>query len=335
MATQGSLIRAIDFNEIQNMLSRILGDKIADYPSDPIAARYGYGQGVLGTTVTTGVSLVEATQIAKVKSDILKVATHCGLQTNALVTALPTVAAGDIILASQFTAYKDCLDFLNTNRFLLGAGQYSDETVTPNISSTRITPWGNNLHYQGNAGEVVRHSFTLDFGTPEKARYFFNAGSSVRFSASRTGGTVSKQNHFWSALLGSLGTIIFNYNSTSSTGAGTGSAIGFYQLTNVAQKIFTSAGSSVYYSYYYDTPRGHDQYYITASCDVTNNSNGGARYVYINVYFDDAHSQIAPHAYLKDWVDGTLTSNVAIRRASGVNVNVAAPTGINTHLLSS
>lgn len=334
MATRGSLIRATDFNELQNMLSRILGDRIADYPTDPVAGTYGYGQSVLGTNVTTGVSLVEATQIAKLKSDILKVAAHCGLATNPLVTGLPTVTRGELILATQFTAYKNCLDMLTTNRFLLGAGQYSDEAISPNISSTRITSWGNNSNYHSSP-QIVRHSFTLDFGTPEKARYFFNAGSTIRFSASRTGGVHSQQNAFWSAVLGSLGTISFDHNHTYSSGAGTGSAKGFYQLTNVAQMVFTSAGSNVYYSYYYDTPRGHNQYYIMARCNVANNSNGGARYIYFDVYFDDSHSQNLPRAYQNDWVDGTLTSNISQRRASGVNVNVAGPTGINTHLLSS
>jgi hypothetical protein len=316
------------------MLSRILGDKKNDYPSDPIAGTYGYGQNVLGTTVTTGIDVVEAIQIAKLKSDVLKVATHCGLQNDPLVTALPTVTSGSIILASHFTAYKNCLDLLTVQRFALGADQYSDELITPNLSSTRVTPWGNNLNYN-NSPEIIRHSFTLDFTTPERARYFFNAGSSIRFTASRTGGTVSSQNSWWSSTLGSLGTIIFNHNSTDSTGAGTGSGIGFYQLTNNAQTVFTSAGAGSYSSYYYYySPYRINRYYITASCDIASNSNGGARYIYFNVYFDDNHVQSAPRLYSTDMVDGTLSSNVSIRRASGVNVNVAAPTGVNTKLLS-
>ena len=172
---------------------------------------------------------------------------------------------------------------------------------------------------------MLVRSFTIDFGTPNNARYFFNSGGSIRFNASRTGGTSTSQNQAWANLLSSMGTISFNYNSTkSSTNAGTGSSIGFYQLTSTMQQVYTRTGSGAYVSAY-----NANDYTVTMSCDVLNNSEGGARYVYVTAAFNDDHTSV-----WKDSVTGTLTHNVQMRRATGTNVDVIAPTAVNTVLLS-
>lgn len=328
MATQGTLVTASNFNDIQLEISRLLGDTYPQYPNFANAAKYGYGQFVTSTRVQTTVDEVAAIQIAKLKSDMIKIATHCGLQSDPTVIALPSVSAGNIIYASHLTAYQNCLDVLNTNRFLLGAGQYSDELLGTDLTNSRTIPWGNNLSYKNiYGGESIKHEFTLDFRSASAARYFFNAGGSVRLSASRTGGKNSVQNTNWTNTLNAMGTVIFNYSSCQGS-AGAGSSIGFYQLTNQPQKVFDISGSVANAAY------AANHYMVYVSCDIPNNVNGGARYIYVSIRFDDAHAQNSPHAYYSDWVDGTLTSNVSIRRATGINVTVDAPSGTNTRLLS-
>ena len=89
----------------------------------------------------------------------------------------------------------------------------------------------------------------------------------------------------------------------------------------------------------YTSAYGINNYYITMSsnCTGANNNLGTASQIYVKVYFDDAHSNTLPDPivpFTQDVVDGTLTSRVIIRRASGAAVNVTAPTGVNTRLLT-
>ena len=160
----------------------------------------------------------------------------------------------------------------------------------------------------------------MDFTNASNARYFFNAGSDIRFSSARTGGTGTPQDLNWTNMLSAMGTVIFNYNSTSAA-SGSGSSIGFYQLTNVSTQIFTKTGSGNYSA---------NDYTILASCDVANNINGGARYIYFDIYWNDDHTN--PFA---DSVTGTITSVISMRRANAIGgVTVLAPTATNTVLLT-
>lgn len=306
MATQGALIRAVDYNTVQSDIDKILGLGLGNF---------GYGE-VLTSSQVNITDLVRAQDWAKLKIDILKIAAHQGTNSNPLITALPTIVSGAEIQDTDVTAFENVVPFLTANRFLLA--EFSDEAFSPNISQVRTTPWGSP------SKPTVRHSFTLDFGNSDKARHFFNSGSSIRFSASFVGATVSSQNTAWTNLLSQMGTVVYNYNGATAA-SGTGSAIGFYSLTNVAQQVFTKTGSGAYVPAY-----AANDYTITMSCDVANNSGGTARYIYVSVYFNDDHVNPA-----NDVVNGILTHNVSVRRASGSNVDVENPAATNTVLLTS
>lgn len=306
MATQGALIRAIDYNTIQTGVSNILGNG---------SASFGYGQAVTSSQVAIG-NTVQAQDWARLKIDILKIATHQGTSGNALVTALPTITSGMEVQDTDITAFETVTPFLNASRFLLA--EFSDESFSPNISQVRTAVWG------GSTKPTVRHSFTLDFGNANNARYFFNSGSSIRFSSSFVGATGSSQNVAWTNLLSQMGTVVYNHAGATAS-SGTGSSIGFYNLTNIAQQVFTKTGSGAYTPAY-----AANDYTITMSCDVTNNINGTARYIYVSVYFNDDHTSV-----FSDVVNGTLTHTVSVRRASGSNVNVSNPVATNTVLLTS
>jgi len=327
MPTQGALIRASDYIDVRRNVSRLLGDRINEFLSDPERGTYGYGQPVIseGQIVASETTLVDDLNIATLRSDVLKIALHCGIASHPLIQAVPNIGPGDLIDNNHLDAFIAALPLLNNNRFELGIGQFSDGTFVTDISNSRTTAWGASWYYGEN---TVRHSFTVDFGSSQAARYFFNSGGQIRFSASRTGGTISAQNTSWTQLLTEMGTIVFNYTGTTGT-TGTGSNIGFYDLTNSAQTVFTKTASSIFF---YGSAYSANDYTVTVSCDVPNNSLGQARYLYFNIYFNDDHTA---SRQVNDTVNGTLTSTVNIRRATGDNVQVPVPTAINTTLLSS
>ena len=308
MATQGALIRAVDYNTVQSNIDKILG--LGE-------ENFGYGEILISTQVNIN-DLVQAQDWAKLKIDILKIAAHQGTSLNPLITALPTVTSGSEIQDTDVTSFENAVPFLTANRFLLA--EFSDEAFSPTISQVRTTPWG------GPSKPTIRHSFTLDFGNSDKARHFFNSGSSIRFSGTFVGASGASQNVAWTNLLAQMGTVVYNYNGATAA-SGTGSAIGFYNLTNVAQQVFTKTGAGAYVPAYFA-----NDYTITMSCDVANNNSGTARYIYVSVYFNDDHTN--PGSIYGDGIDGTLTHTVSVRRASGSNVDVEKPIATNTVLLT-
>jgi hypothetical protein len=223
------------------------------------------------------------------------------------------IQAGDRVTARETTIFPTAVTAITTNQFL--NAEYSDESFSPDISLSRTTAWGSSVKPK------VTHAFTIDFTTSANARYYFNSGSSLRISASRTLGSATTQNTSWTTLLSSIGIISFNYNSTTFTGTvGSGSAIGFYNLTNLDQTVFSGSGTGFYST---------NTYTVKMKCDVASNTTGTARYIYVTIDFTDTHSNA-----FSDSVDGTLTSTIAKRRASGTHVAVISPTAANTTLLS-
>lgn len=327
MPVQGALIRASDYTDVRKLVSRLLGDRIGEYLSDPERAKYGYGQPVLsdGQEVLSETTFIDDLNIATLKSDVIKIAAHCGILTDPAVVGLPNVTSGDIVDNNHLDAFLAVLPVLNANRFELGPDQFSDSTFPTDISNSRTTQWGTSLYY---GDSTIRHSFTVDFASSENARYFFNSGGQIRFTASRTGGSVTGQNENWTQLLQAMGTVIFNHNSCSGV-TGSGTNIGFYNLTSNPQQVYTKTAPTggVYGSAY-----AQNDYTITMSCNVPDNALGQAQLLFVNVYFNDDKSGYTPAS---DTVDGTITSTVNVRRATGSNVQVAIPNAVNTVLLSS
>lgn len=313
----GSLIAAEDFNTLQDSVYNILGNG---------SGQSGYGKSVYSTPVSAG-DYIKATSWAGLKLDILSVARHQGIDGISNITGLPTPTPGSDFTASDFNLFLLASTSLSTNKFNLGPGQYSDENLlqpggSP-INQTRTNSWG------GSTRPTVTHAFTVDFGSANTARYFFNAGGSIRLNANLAMGSSTSQNRAWTGLLSAIGTVIFNYGSTSAS-SGTGSSIGFYNLTTTPQRVFIASGSGSYAIPAYSS----NDYTVSVSCDSATNSTGGARYLYFTISFNDYHTKTYSYVGTSDAVTGTLTSNVSIRRASGTNVNTAAPTATNTTLLT-
>lgn len=223
------------------------------------------------------------------------------------------ITSGDAVQASHVDIFTAALTVIEGNKYELGPDQYSDESLYDtggnSISQIRNSSWSTQ----------VKHAFTIDFGSADKARAFFNSGSSIKFTASRSEGATTTQNTNWTDMLNSIGTVLFNYNgATASSGTSTG--IGFSRITTTPQQVFVKTGSGSY---------SMNDYSIEMSCDVADNTNGGARYLFVTAYFRDGHTN-----FYGDSVSGTLRHNVNIRRATGSNVLVSSPVATNTTLLT-
>jgi hypothetical protein len=321
---QGAEIKAADYNGLRSIVSNILGNGGTNPYTTAVDPSYGYGQTLTSTPVTALLDDISPAEWAALKVDIIKAATHQGVDTDVKITSLPTIAqiaAGLDIKASDIDKFNDALSLINTNRFVVT--QYSIESFSPDISNSRTTVWGSPTK------PLVQHSFTIDFGSANNARYFFNSGGTINFKASRTGGSSTTQNHDWTTLLDSFSSgsnsVIYSYNGASAV-SGQTNAIGWYSLTTSPQMVYRKQGGiggGIYTAY------TSNDYRIMLSCNVANNSTGTARYMYVTVYFTDSHTNLGV-----DQVNGTLTSTIFIKRATGSNVQVVQPTATNTTLLS-
>lgn len=183
----------------------------------------------------------------------------------------------------------------DANRLLADMGSM---TVFAGVTDTRTLAWGS----AATPPSFLEHTVTADFVSADDARYFFNSGGEIRITGSRAGGTVSTHNTDWTNLLANMGTISFNYTQTVTSGTGTGSVIGYYDLTATYQTIFNTTGTGAYAlnSYTVEARR------IGAA--GPNGSNG--QQVQFLITFNDIY------ATLPDQVDGVLTSNVDFYKAT-------------------
>ena len=318
MPVVGDIITAISYNSLQSAVYNVLGVG---------TGQFGYGKNLTSIPVSSGTDIL-ASQWTSLKVDILTAAYHQGTEAVANVQNLPTANLnGDFYLTNNdYSLFQLAIATITANSFALGAGQYSDESMlTPAggfVTSVRTSNWASV------SKPKVSHNFTVSFNNSAEARYFFNSGGSIRLTPSLTNSSNTGQNRAWVRLLTSIGTVIFNYNTTTAS-AGSGSAIGFYNLTTTPKTVFTAQGSGSYAVAAY----GSSSYVVKMSCDVLNNTNGGATQIFVTIDFTDNHVN-ANYAGYSDNVNGTLTSAVNVRRASGAYVSVVAPKGTNTTLLS-
>lgn len=297
----GNKIEATDYNLIQSKIALVLGAGSSDY---------GYGQSVASSQVVEG-NIISVTQWNNLRNDLVRARQH---QTNITIGSdrptnpgyiagqdltIPTVV--DRILEVDRAAYNALADTITTSRLIIPpTGQASRENlIAPAI---RTSPWNGTLS----------HSVTVSWTTANDARAYFNTGSQIWFSGSRTGGVgagvPSSKNGTWSTLLTNMGIIKFGYTDTTTTGSGSASVIGYYDLTTSDQLIFQKSTELPTYS-----PNAYRIYARLGS------PGGGVQIIFTIQFRDDSGGGT------DEDVSGTLTSNVEVWRASGANVSVPVP----------
>jgi hypothetical protein len=290
----GDLISALRYNNIQSRINVIMGTG---------SGNSGYGQALNSTQVAVG-SNVDLVRVLNLRTDMLKARQHQTGADEFSSGAFPLVTTANQITDAYAANLESQMTTIETNKLVLGSGQFTDTTDAN--TSQRTAAWNG----------LLTHNVTVAFGSQNAARYYFNSGGDIRFRVTLTGGTsdtgVNQIYSDWSSMFTTMGTIIMNHNNTTRTGtAGTVQARGFYQLTTTNQEIFRRVGSGNYAT---------NTYIINARAD-------GAGNVFFNIQFNDNKGG---NPNFDEAVTGTLTSRIDLRRATGSNVAVAAPTVTTT-----
>lgn len=297
-----ALITALDYNTLQTKIATVLGVG---------SGQSGYGQALTSSSVNTGTNVATALHWLALRYDVIRARQHqTGINQTTNIVAPVT---GTVITSVLRDSIETMADLCITDKLI----------SPPNTQATRealVTP----QTYTTAWHTVLTQTITIDFADANAARYFFNTGSTIEFSAGRVGGTVNTKNALWTAMLASdvilftraMGVISFNYTQTACSGTGNTSSIGWYDLTTVNQLVFKKAAlSGVSY-----VPYSLNSYEIFARAPTL------SQLVFTIEFRDDATGVVDEN------VDGTLTSTVQVRRASGSNVTVATPTAITSGL---
>lgn len=319
----GDVIANADYDNMKNNVYRQLGT-----PNDITLGTYtasstwGYAQSIGSLDAATG-EVINASStdngFKNLQDEVQALGTFLGLS----LTGPTDRSSGDSITAAHWSALMDDVKSCFDNRLSVPAGSLTTNSAG---SSSRTTGWGSA------ATPTIDHVFTLTFSSEAHARGFFNAGGQVLFTASRSGGTtgssagtIGSQNANWTDLLSAMGTLTFNLNNLTSSGAtGTSAGIGFYELTTSDQQLYIKYGSGAYASNYYR---------VLGKVNSTTNPT----VITFTVQFTDDHAlgdgigadgidgNADDTVGYVDAVDGTTTSTIQTKRANN-GVVLAAPT---------
>jgi len=247
-------------------------------------------------------------------------------------------------------SYPGCYVKAATNQFTNPVPGASENDNSFPAVSVRNQSWGNtssgtSYGTQPSGKQSVICETTLTFtaqggySANQIAEWFFQSGSSITFSGSRQFGTVSGKNTSWTALLNNMGTISFSYSGVTATGnpvlssGGSGlTTYGWNWFNNnkgangivICTNSLGTTGSSLY---------APNQYTLTASIDAT-----GSILTFIATFSDLSTAYTKTQAdgatggnpndtttfSIDDPVDGTLTSIMNVKYATGPYVDVTA-----------
>lgn len=329
----GGTILASDYNTLQGRIANILGTG---------SGESGYGQALSSSQITPPTSLgagngdtVEALFMQQLYNDMNKAYTHqTGTDISAIVSSVTNnnVIGADVTgdgltysgdrtswtfnnqdTKGGFNDYLSAMTVIETNKFNIFLGTPSQGTVLYPVSDVRTTDWGS-------PGSVsIDMEFTATFTSADQRRFFFNSGGEIRMTGSLSGGTTgtTTKDYNWSTMLSNIGTVKFNYNTTTAS-SGTTYAIGNGQLTSVYQTILTKSGSGVY-----------AENTLTIQAKQNSATVIGFKIILTDADIGDQQPGVPvgapPGPAVDEFVTGDITFNLGHLRASGANVDVAAP----------
>jgi len=287
MAGQDTLILVTDYNAIQTKIATVLGTG---------SANYGYGQ-VISSSQVAANAIISVAQWNNLRADLVKCLRH---QTG-IDPVLTQPATNVKVTEATRAAYMQAADDATTNRLVAPPVTEATREYLSFGSIVRTASWNG----------VRTQTVTINFADANAARYFFNSGSRIEFSASLTGTTNAPKNQSWVSNLSGIGTVYFNYDTTTATGGGSGTSIGWYDLTTSNQLVYEKTVSTGYVP---------NSYRIYARAPST------SQLIFDIQFRDDATYQPSPNDgwSVDEDVSGTLTSDVKVYRSSG-SVSVPTP----------
>ena len=289
----GDIISRVRFNEIRGKIANVLG---------PGSGDKGYNQGLSSRVVPSGDDVLAA-DMNNLYDDMVKIYVH---QNGVPPTTIFEVTTVDQITDALFADFESLINAAEgtPQRFAIDSTQAALESA--GVNSTRSDLWGGS-----STPQAVVHEVKVTFSSATMRRAFFNAGGEIRFQFALSHSLVGGDPNYaktvdWKNMLGAIGTVRFTYNSTSATtGAGTPSLKGNYQLTSSYQQLYLKTGSGVY-----------------ADNDVTIQArNLSDNAIAFKITFqDDANGA----GGADERVDGTLTSSITQYRPDGNFVDIPA-----------
>ena len=292
MAGQDTLILVTDYNAIQTKITTVLGTG---------SANYGYGQVVSSSQVASN-AIISVNQWNSLRTDLVKCLRH---QTG-VDHVFPHKNKKKKVTEATRAAYMQAADDATTNRLV----------APPITEATREYLSFGSIQRTASWNGVRTQTVTINFSSANDARYFFNTGSRIEFSASLTATSSSAKDQSWVSNLNGIGVVYFNYDTTTATVGGSGTSIGWYDLTTSNQLVYEKAVSSGY------IPNSY-RIYARAPSDT--------QLVFDIQFRDDATYNPSPNDgfFVDEDVTGTLTSDVRVYRATG-SVSVPNPPATST-----
>ena len=287
----GDLITAARYNNAQARVAAIMGVG---------STTEGYGQTLNSSQVSTALT-VTAVQVNALYADLVAGRIH---QTGSTPTTIAEIVVGNSIADATSDnpngAKKGFLDYealittfeADPARFAVAASQTTNGT---GVTSTRTAAWNTDIAH------VVRVNFT----TADARRNYFNAGGTIKFEATLASAGDAKSND-WASMLTNMGTIAMGYTATTTTGTGTVTSIGNFDLTSSNQVLFRKPGTGVYSA---------NDYYVYAKAN-------SATQLEFTLQFQE---EAAGNPNFDEQVNGTLVNSVKFKRPSGSYVTLPAP----------
>mgnify|MGYP006088170267 FL=1 len=287
----GDLITAARYNNAQARVAAIMGVG---------STTEGYGQTLNSSQVSTALT-VTAAQVNALYADLVAGTIH---QTGSTPTTIAEIVVGNSIADATsdnpdgakkgFQDYEDLITIFEADpaRFAVAASQTTSGT---GITSTRTATWNTDISH------IVR----VDFATADARRNYFNAGGTIKFEATLASAGDAKSND-WASMLSNMGTIAMGYTATTSTGTGTVTSIGNFDLTSSNQVLFRKPGTGVYSA---------NDYYVYAKAN-------SATQLEFTLQFQE---EAAGNPNFDEQVNGTLVNSVKFKRPSGSYVTLPAP----------
>jgi len=288
----GTSINETHYTTLRSGINTVMGT-----PTGSGDSSAGYNVAISAPSVSVG-SSITASQWNSLRGDIRKASAH---QTNSAV-ALTTVDTDTGITAAIHNEFETALATVTSNRFTLATAQ---STLSTARTANKSGGWNG----------TQEHDVQLTWGSANEFKAFWNAGGTVKVvsSLSYTGSEAKTLD--WKSLVNDAKHVSINYTSAYADGGGNQGTItntGMYDLnTDGTQvQIFQDGGTN---------PYSENDYQIFIRY-ITN----GIR-VRVRFRDDDAGDQTGSGAAEDENVKGTLTSAITVRRATGSNVEVTAP----------
>tara|TARA_R110000803_G_scaffold209832_3_gene280170 strand:+ start:1552 stop:2445 length:894 start_codon:yes stop_codon:yes gene_type:complete len=284
----GDIITAARYNNLQSRVATVMGVGSGDD---------GYGQNLNSAQVGVA-DTVQAIDINQLYQDMSAGRIH---QTGAVPSEINLVTQNvDVVLDSDTINKKGIVQFenlattLENDKFVAHGTQITTEAA---IAGTRTTAWNGTLS----------HIIDVTFTDADHQRHFFNAGGEVRFASNITYVGSDSKTIDWMTMLVNMGTVTMNYTNTVASGSGSGSAIGYHDLTASYQQLFEKTGSGLYAA---------NDYKVEAS-------KVSSTILRFKVTFNDDNTG---NPNTDENVQGILNSTITQTRPTGAAVSLLSPT---------